>query len=133
MLSFVVPVKLSVVGAIPITDMQSLAAKTIRDKRGEIVNKFSIYKHATVFEAVDLSKEEKAVPIQKIVSSPMLVEGKVVGVIQVSRKAHPGDPLGPDFTPADLAQLNAVGSVLGKYLSEFPAPSLGRTKTPAKA
>jgi len=133
MLSFVFPIKLSVIGAIPLTTTHSLAAKTIRDKRGEIVNNFSTYRHPTVFEAVDLSDQEKAVPIQKIMSSPMIVEGKVVGVIQISRKAWPGEPVGPDFTPADLAQLATVGSILGKYLSELPAPSMMRPKTGAKA
>jgi hypothetical protein len=132
MLSFLFPIKLSVVGAIPLTTTHSLAAKTIRDKRGEIVNNFPNYKHPTVFEAVDLSDQEKAVPIQKIMSSPMIVEGKVVGVIQISRKARPSEPVGPDFTPADMAQLATVGSILGKYLSELPAPSMLRTKTPAK-
>jgi len=133
MLSFLFPIKLSVVGSIPLTTTHSLAAKTIRDKRGEIVNNFPTYKHPTVFEAVDLSDQEKAVPIQKIMSSPMIVEGKVVGVIQISRKARPGESVGPDFTPADLAQLATVGSILGKYLAEIPAPSTTRSKTPAKA
>ena len=131
-LTFIFPVKLSVVGAIPITTTHSLAAKTVRDKRAEIVNNFPTYKHATVFEAVDLSEQEKAVPIQKIISSPMTVEGKLIGVIQISRKARPGEPVGPDFTQADLAQLGTVGSILGKYISELPAPSLARPKTPAK-
>src|SRR5690242_13427049 len=116
MISFVFPVKLSHVGAIPLTSSHSLAAKTIRDKRGEMVNNFSVYKHPTVFEAVDLSAEEKATPIQKIISAPMIVDGKVVGVIQISRKAKPGDPTGPDFTPGDLAELTTVGTILGKYL-----------------
>ena len=120
MLSFLFPIKLSVIGAIPLTTTHSLAAKTIRERRGEIVNNFPTYKHPTVFEAVDLSDQEKAVPIQKIMSSPMIVEGKVVGVIQISRKARPGEPVGPDFTQADLAQLTTVGSILGKYLSELP-------------
>jgi hypothetical protein len=97
--------------------------KTIRDKRGEIVNNFSTYRHPTVFEAVDLSAEEKAVPIQKIISSPMIVDEKVVGVIQVSRKARVGDPVGPDFTPAELAELTTVGGILGKFLAELPGPS----------
>ena len=132
MLSFLFPIKLSVIGAIPLTTTHSLAAKTIREKRGEIVNNFPNYKHPTVFEAVDLSDQEKAVPIQKIMSSPMVIEGKVVGVIQISRKARPGEPVGPDFTQADMAQLATVGSILGKYLSELPAPSMLRRKTPAK-
>lgn len=133
MLSFLFPIKLSQVGSIPLTTTHSLAAKTIRDKRGEIVNNFPTYKHPTVFEAVDLSDQEKAVPIQKIMSAPMIVDGKVVGVIQISRKARPGDPVGPDFLAADLAQLSTVCSILGKYLAEVPAPSPIRSKTPAKA
>jgi GAF domain-containing protein len=132
-LSFVFPVRLSVVGAIPLTTTHSMAAKTIRDKRGEIANNFPTYKHATVFEAVDLSDQEKAVPIQKIISSPMIVDGKVVGVIQVSRKARPGEPVGPDFTQADLAQLGTLGSILGKYISELPPPTTARPKPPAKS
>jgi len=131
-LNFLFPIKLSVVGAIPLTTTHSLAAKTIRDKRGEIVNNFPTYKHPTVFEAVDLSDQEKAVPIQKIMSSPMVVEGKVVGVIQISRKARPSEPVGPDFTQADLAQLNTVGSILGKFLSELPAPPVVRPKPATK-
>ena len=123
MLSFLFPIKLSVIGAIPITATHSLAAKTIREKRGELVNNFSTYRHATVFEAVDLSAEEKAVPIQKIMSSPMIVDEKVVGVIQVSRKARVGDPVGPDFTHAELAELTTVGGILGKFLAELPAPA----------
>jgi hypothetical protein len=131
MLTFLFPIKLAVVGNIPLTTTHSLAAKSVRDKRGEIVNNFPTYKHPTVFEAVDLSDQEKAVPIQKIMSSPMIVEGKIVGVIQISRKARPGEPVGPDFTQADMAQLSTVGSILGKYLSELPA-TLIRPKVPAK-
>src|SRR2546426_9139027 len=35
------------------------SARTIRDKRGEVVNNFPGYKHPTVFESVNLSDEEK--------------------------------------------------------------------------
>jgi uncharacterized protein YacL len=119
-LSFVFPIKLAKIGAIPLTTSHSLAAKTIRDKRGELVNNFSVYKHPTVFESVDLSAEEKASPIQKIVSAPMIVDGKVVGVIQVSRKGKPGEVVGPDFTTRDLAELSTVGTILGKYLMTLP-------------
>ena len=66
-------------------------------------------------------------------SSPMMVDGKVVGVIQISRKARPGEPVGADFTHSDLAQLASVGSVLGKYISELPAASLALPKLPTKA
>ena len=121
-LSFLFPPKLAKVGSIPLTTTHSLAAKNIRDKRGEIVNNFSVYRHPTVFEAVDLSEQEKASPIKKIVSTPMLTEGKVVGVLQVCRKGKPGEPSGPDFTPKDLTELNAVGTILGKFVVTLPPP-----------
>ncbi len=132
-LSFLFPTKLALMGAIPLTTTHSLATKTIRDKRGEIVNNFPSYKHPTVFEAVNLSAQEKAAPIQKIMSSPMIVEGKVVGVLQVSRKVRPEETVGPDFTQADLALLTTVGSILGKYLSELPAGAFAPTKGSHKA
>ncbi len=128
MLSFLYPIKLQRIGEIPLTTAHSLATKTIRDKRGEIVNNFSVYKHPTVFEAVDLSAEDKASPIQKIISVPMITEGRVVGVIQISRKGTPGDPIGPDFTPNDITELTAVGSILGKYTVTLPAPPPGAHK-----
>jgi hypothetical protein len=120
MLRFLYPVKLQKIGEIPLSTTHSLAAKTIRDRRGEVVNNFSVYKHPTVFEAVDLSAEEKASPIQKIMSVPMVTEGKVAGVIQVSRKGRGGEQIGPDFTPKDVAELAAVGSILGKFTATLP-------------
>ncbi|MBZ5514540.1 MAG: GAF domain-containing protein [Acidobacteriia bacterium] len=120
MLRFVFPIKLQKIGSIPLTTAHSLATKTIRDRRGEIVNNFSVYKHPTVFEAVDLSSEEKATPIQKIISAPMVAEGKVVGVLQVSHKGRPGEPVGADFTPRDLTELTSVGTILGQYFVTLP-------------
>jgi hypothetical protein len=130
MLNFLFPIKLQRIGAIPLTTVHSLAAKTIRDKRGEIVNNFSVYRHPTVFEAVDLSEQEKALPIQKIVSAPMISEGKVAGVIQVSRKGKPGDAIGPDFTAKDLSELAAVGAILGTFLATLPVPAPAPPATP---
>jgi GAF domain-containing protein len=128
MLSFLFPTKLVKIGAIPLSTTHSLATKTIRDRRGEIVNNFAIYKHPTVFEAVDLSEKEKAEPIQKIISAPMIAEGKVVGVIQVSRKGTPGAVIGPDFTPQDLAELTTVGSIMGKHLAALNPAAPGAPK-----
>lgn len=122
-LHFLYPLRLSKIGAIPLSLTHSLAAKTVREKRGDIVNNFTGYKHPTVFEAVNLSEEERATPIQKIMSAPMIVDGKVVGVIQVSRKARPGEPSGPDFTAANLAELSSVATILGKFLASIPPPA----------
>ncbi len=133
MVSFLFPTKLQKIGAIPMTSSHSLAAKTIRDKRGDVVNNFSVYKHPTVFESVDLSAEEKAAPIQKIMSSPMIVDAKVVGVIQVSRKGRAGEPIGPDFTLSDLNELNTAGTIIGKYVLTVPPTPTRKASPPAKA
>ena len=119
MLGFLFPIKLAKIGYLPITTAHSLA-KTIRDRRGEIVNNFSVYKHPTVFESVDISEQAKAAPIQKIVSAPMIADGKAVGVIQVSHKGIAGERIGPDFTPNDLSELTSIGSILGKFLTTLP-------------
>src|SRR5260370_2107308 len=97
-LSFVYPLKLVQIGAIPLTTTNSLATKTIRDKKAEIVNNFSLYKHPTVFESVKLSEKDRAVPIQKIISSPMMVGGKVVGLLQLSPKPRSDESPSPHFT-----------------------------------
>jgi hypothetical protein len=131
-LNFVFPIKLASIGAIPLSATYSLATRTVRDKRGQFVNNFSAYRHLTVFEAVDLSENEKAVPIQKIMSSPIVADGRVVGVIQISRKGRAGEPVGPDFTQADLAQLASVGSILGRFIADLPRSPAPFSKPPAQ-
>src|SRR3990172_4663788 len=51
-LHFVYPFKLQKVGSIPMTTTNSLAVRTAREKRPEMVNNFPTQKHPTVFEAV---------------------------------------------------------------------------------
>ena len=85
-LEFIVPAKLANIGSIPMSSTNSLAVRTARDGKGEAINTFGSAQHPTVFEAVKLIKGESSEPIQKIMSVPMVTEGKVVGVIQISRK-----------------------------------------------
>ena len=56
--------------------------------------------------------------IQKIVSAPILCEGKVVGVMQISRKAGARRNAGPDFTAEDLGKVLAICRPLGKIGEE---------------
>lgn len=126
MLSFMYPLKFAKLGSIPISAGHSLAVRTVREKRGEVVNNFSVYKHPTVFESVNPTEAAKAAPIQKIMSAPMTAGGKTVGVIQVSRKGRAGDPLGPDFTAQDLAELTTAGSILAKVFATLTPPSAKR-------
>lgn len=114
-LHFLVPEALKNVGFIPLSSGSALAAKTVRDSRPEIDNNFTAARHAVVFEGVKLT-EEAAGSIQKIVSAPILLDGKVIGVIQVSRKGLNPSSAGPDFTADELGKILALCKPLGKLV-----------------
>jgi GAF domain-containing protein len=116
-LRFVIPEKLKEVGQIPLTSTNSLAVRTAREKRPEIINHFSVVPHASVFEAVPLVEEERGDPIQKIMSAPVTFEKKVIGVIQVSRKGKTAADAGPDFTHAELRELKTIAEALAPCIS----------------
>ncbi len=114
-LQFVYPFRLQKVGSIPMTTTNSLAVRTAREKRPEMVNNFTTQKHPTVFEAVPLETQSgERHPIQKIMSVPLLLDGKVVGVVQVSRKGKSATTAGNDFTIRDLTTLVTTAGMLAK-------------------
>lgn len=115
-LSFLYPTKLRKVGSIPMSTTNSLAVRTVREKRPEMINNFPAQKHPTVFESVALepTKKEERQPIQKIMSVPLLVDGKPVGALQVSRKGKSPTTAGADFTIRDLTTLVTTAGVLSK-------------------
>lgn len=117
-LQFVVPEKLQKVGDIPMTSTNSLAVRTARERRPEVINNFATARHPTVFEAVPLG-QQRGEPIQKIMSAPITVDGKVIGVIQVSRKGRNISSVGADFTPKELNDLVALGNKLGPCLKLY--------------
>ena len=114
-LSFLVPEALRNVGSIPLSSTSALAARTVRDSRPDIVNNFAGVRHASVFEGVR-AEALTATAIQKIVSAPILADGKVIGVIQISRKAASAAEAGPDFTADDLGKILAICKPLGKLI-----------------
>ncbi len=114
-LHFLVPQALKNVGFIPLTSTSALAARTVRDNRPEINNNFSAVRHATVFEGVKAATTTGE-SIQKIISAPILCEGKVVGVMQVSRKGLTPAEAGPDFAAEDVGKVLAVCRLLGKLV-----------------
>jgi len=117
-LHFLVPEALKKVGFIPLSSNSALAARTARDSRPEIENNFAAARHATVFEGVKIAGEP-AEAIQKMISAPILYEGKVVGVIQVSRKGSNQASAGRDFNSDDLGKILAFCKPLGKMLCHF--------------
>src|SRR5271163_4094329 len=111
-LRFVVPEKLQQVGQIPLTSTNSLASRTVREKRPEVINHFAVVPHSSVFEAVPITEDERGEAIQKIMSAPILQERKVAAVIQISRKGKTAADAGPDFTHPQLRELKAVADTL---------------------
>jgi len=112
-LRFLAPEALRTVGQIPLSSTNSLAARTVRERRPELINHFSVVPHASVFEAVPIEAEKRGDPIQKIMSSPIVASGKVVGVLQVSRKGKAATDAGPDFTHPQLRELKTIADALG--------------------
>jgi hypothetical protein len=114
-LRFVIPEKLSVVGSIPLSSTNALAARTARERKAELVNNFHTSRHASVFEGVPLGRRQGET-IHKIMSAPILDGSKIMGVIQISRKGHSASTAGPDFTQKDLRALTALSPTLGEFL-----------------
>ncbi len=114
-LHFLAPESLQNVGYIPLSSNSALAARTARESRPEINNNFAAVRHASVFEGVKVGGEATEA-IQKIISAPILSEGKVVGIIQISRKGKNTATAGPDFTASELGQVLALCKPLGKLL-----------------
>ena len=100
---------------IPLSSTSALAVKTVRDSRPEIDNNFAAVRHASVFEGVKIDGESRD-SIQKIISAPILLDGKVIGVIQISRKGPDAISVGSDFTADDLGKILALCKPLGKLL-----------------
>jgi hypothetical protein len=114
-LHFLAPEALKNVGFIPLTSTSAIAARTARDSRPEINNKFASVRHVRVFEGVKVGGEAAEV-IQKLISAPILSGDKVIGVIQISRKGPDTASAGPDFIPDDLGKVLALCKPLAKLL-----------------
>ena len=117
-LYFLVPQPLKNVGYIPLTSHSALAARTARESRPEINNDFSGVRHASVFEGMHTATTPGE-SIHKIISAPILNEGKVVGVMQISRKGTSTATSGPDFSAEDLGKVLALCRPLGKLVQHF--------------
>jgi hypothetical protein len=120
LLYFVYPPALKTAGAIPLAS-SSVAARTARTQQAKLFNNFAKVDHFSVFELVklgDTGVDEQV--IQKLMSAPLLArDGKVVGVIQVSRKASHRGVAGPDFTESDLRKLEEVGRVIARLMGSM--------------
>ena len=117
-LRFVFPPELRAAGALPLSG-PAVAARTAATRTSLLSNCFPRVKHASLFESVKLGDVEDEsshqMPIQKIMSVPLLSpEGKVLGVVQVSRKGPDVSLAGSDFTGNDLKKLEKAAETLAR-------------------
>jgi hypothetical protein len=117
-LRFLAPEALQNVGFIPLTSTSALAARTARENRPDVNNEFSKARHASVFEGVKTATITGE-SIQKIISAPILDDGKVVGVMQISRKGGSPKSAGADFTTEDMENVLGLCRPLGKLLGRL--------------
>ena len=119
-LRFVAPRKFVDLGTIPVTKRDSIAVTILGRKTGEAMNNVPTVKHVAFFESVKL--RDRMVPIQKMITVPILLDGEAIGVAQVSRKGETPSEAGPDFSPADLKRaqelFQAVAAPLWKARPE---------------
>lgn len=116
-LRFAAPRKFADLGTIPISKRDSIAVNVLARKSGEAMNNVPMVRHVSFFESVRI-KDRPAVPIQKMITVPILLRDEVVGVAQVSRKGDSASEAGPDFTQSDVARAQDLFSKISPYLLE---------------
>ena len=119
-LRFVFPPELRSAGVLPLSG-SAVAARTASTRTPLLSNAFMRVKHVSLFEAVKLgpgNEEEdrgtEQMPIQKIMSVPVVESGNVMGVIQISRKGLDASIAGVDFTGEDLKTLEKAAEILAR-------------------
>jgi hypothetical protein len=115
-LRFAAPRKFADLGTIPISKRDSIAVNVFNKKSGEAMNNVPMVKHVAFFESVKL--RDRAVPIQKMITVPILHAGQPVGVAQISRKGESTAEAGADFTNADVQRAQDLFAEVAPYLLE---------------
>jgi len=114
-LRFVAPRKFADLGTIPVTKRDSIAVGILGKKLGEALNNVPMVKHVSFFESVKL--RDRAVPIQKMITVPILHDGHAIGVAQISRKGETPGEAGPDFLDADVRRAQEFFGAVAPHLA----------------
>lgn len=121
-LRFVAPRRFADLGSIPITKRDSIAVSVLGKKAGELMNNVPLVKHVAFFESVKL--RDRPVPIQKMITVPILFDEEAIGVAQLSRKGESPSQAGPDFTAADVRKAQELFVAVAPYLkAALPGPA----------
>jgi hypothetical protein len=115
-LRFAAPRQLCDLGTIPTTKRDSIAVSVYTKKTGEANNNVPLAKRVAFFESVKVGV--KAQPIMKMVTVPILSEGQVIGVAQVSKKGATLAAAGSDFNAADVQKIAAYFGAMAAYLRD---------------
>jgi len=113
-LRFLAPRKFTDLGTIPITKRDSIAVTVFGKKAGEAMNNVPLVKHVSFFESVKL--RDRPVPIQKMITVPILQGEDAIGVAQISRKGETPSEAGPDFTAADVRKAQEIFQAVARFL-----------------
>jgi hypothetical protein len=113
-LRFAAPRKFADLGTIPVTKRDSIAVNILGRKSGEAMNNVPMVKHVAFFESVKL--RDRVLPIQKMVTVPILQGAQAVGVAQISRKGETPAQAGPDFTQGDVRRAQEFFGRVAPYL-----------------
>lgn len=115
MLIFTWPEGLKIIGNIPYDANNCLVARTASTGQASIDNTFASTPHLFIYEHF-ISDTSKPLPIQKIMSAPVMSGSELKGVIQIARKGVDLESAGPDFTEKNLEDLSAVAALIAGYL-----------------
>lgn len=119
LLTFVYPRYLARGNTLPV-DRESFAGRVVLDQRPLVENNAPDEPHKDVFERIP-DEGGTVRPIQKMLAAPLVNDGRVVGVVEVSRTGSSPAAAGPDFSPRD-------GENLATCCRAF-APFIARTWT----
>ena len=109
-------------GSIPLTKRDSIAVGVLARRAGEVMNNVPMVKHVAFFESIKL--RDKPVPIQKMVTAPLLVRGQAVGVAEISRKGETPRDAGADFTASDLHRAKEIFDAVAPYRKSDGSPDV---------
>lgn len=122
-LTFAFPRHLARGNTLPV-DEDSFAGRVVLRGQVLVENRVPQEPHKDFFERIP-DERGTVRSIQKMVAAPLVVDGRAIGVVEVSRTGATPAEAGPDFTPRD-------GENLGKCCRAF-APFIARTWTPARS
>jgi hypothetical protein len=119
-LRFVAPRRFAELGSIPTSKRDSIAVGVLARRSGDVINNVPMVKHVSFFESIKL--RDRPVPIQKMVTTPLLARGQLVGVAEISRKGETVREAGPDFTAADLKKAQELFDGIAPFFAEARPP-----------